>query len=469
MSTTSNSGAARHRVVVVGGGFGGLPAVRLLGRNPVDVTLVDRRNHHLFQPLLYQVATGMFPAGQIAPPIRHIVRKHKNVRVELAEVTGFDLDRRVVHMSILGVEPVEIPYDSLIVAAGVTQSYFGHDEFALYAPGMKTIDDALELRRRIFGAFEMAEMATDLAERERWLTVAIVGAGPTGVELAGQVRDLACRSLRGEFRSFKPSAVRVILLDGGKEPLAAFGDQLSARAAKELEHLGVELRMGARVVGIDSSGVDYTDAAGNTNRLPAYITLWAAGVEASPLAADLAKATGAELDRAGRIAVLPDCSLPGHPEVFVVGDMMALDNLPGVAEVAMQGGLHAANSILRRLKGEPTLPFNYRDVGSAAAIGRFRAIVNFHGVRLSGFPGWVVWAFVHLTFLTGWGNRLTTLLKWTRSFIGRGRPEREFSVMHVGGDLSTPAAVRSLVQPSPLPAYRPASQLDGPPTVVGPQ
>ena len=468
MSTTSNSGAARHRVVIVGGGFGGLPAVRLLGRNPVDVTLVDRRNHHLFQPLLYQVATGMLPAGQIAPPIRHIVRKHKNVRVELAEVTGFDLDRRVVHMSILGVEPVEIPYDSLIVAAGVTQSYFGHDEFALYAPGMKTIDDALELRRRIFGAFEMAEMVTDPAERERWLTIAIVGAGPTGVELAGQVRDLACRSLRGEFRSFNPSAVRVILLDGGREPLAAFGDQLSARAAKELEHLGVELRMGARVVGIDSSGIHYTDSAGNTTKLPTYITLWAAGVEASPLAADLAKATGAELDRAGRIAVLPDCSLPGHPEVFVVGDMMALNNLPGVAEVAMQGGLHAANSILRRLKGEPTLSFTYRDVGSAAAIGRFRAIVNFHGVRLGGFAGWVVWALVHLAFLTGWGNRLTTLLKWTRSFIGRGRPEREFSVMHVGGDLSIPSAVRSLVQPSPLPAYRPAAQLDGPPPVVGP-
>ena len=247
-------GPARHRVVIVGGGFGGLPAVRLLGRNPVDVTLVDRRNHHLFQPLLYQVATGRSPAGQIAPPIRHIVRKHKNVLVELAEVTGFDLDRRVVHMISSASSLWKYP-NSLIVAAGVTQSYFGHDEFALYAPGMKTIDDALELRRRIFGVFEMAEMATDAAERERWLTVAIVGAGPTGVELAGQVRDLACRSLRGEFRSFKPSAVRVILLDGGRDPLAAFGDQLSARAAKELEHLGVELRMGARVVAIDSSGL----------------------------------------------------------------------------------------------------------------------------------------------------------------------------------------------------------------------
>ena len=456
MSTASTNGAARHRVVIVGGGFGGLPAARFLARKDVDVTLVDRRNHHLFQPLLYQVATGMIPPGQISPAIRHVLRKHKNVRVELAEVTGFDLDRRVVRASIVGVEPLEVPYDSLIVAAGVSQSYFGHDEFSLYAPGMKTLDDAHELRRRIFGAFEMAELETDPVDKERWLTIAIVGAGPTGVELAGQVRDLACRSLRGEFRTFEASSARVILLDGGKEPLATFGDQLSEKVAKTLTTLGVELRMGARVVGIDATGVDVADGEGNTSRLATYTTIWAAGVEASPLATELAKATGAEVDRAGRIAVLPDCSVPGHPEVFVVGDMMALNNLPGVAEVAMQGGLHAANTIIRSRKGEPPLPFKYRDLGSAAAVGRFRAVVNFHGLRLSGFPGWVVWAFVHLTFLTGFGNRLTTLLKWTRSFIGKGRPEREFSVMHTGGDLSTPMAVRTVIQPNPLPAYQPA-------------
>jgi NADH dehydrogenase len=455
VSTATASGAARHRVVIVGGGFGGLPAARWLARKNVDVTVLDRRNHHLFQPLLYQVATGMIPPGQISPAIRHVLRKHKNIRVELAEVTGFDLDHRVVHASVAGVESREVPYDSLIVAAGVSQSYFGHDEFSLYAPGMKTLDDAHELRRRIFGAFEMAEMMTDPVEKERWLTVAIVGAGPTGVELAGQVRDLACRSLRGEFRTFDPSSVRVILLDGGKAPLATFGEQLSEKVAKELNHMGVELRMGARVVGIDGSGIDVADGEGNTTRLPTYTTVWAAGVEASPLATELAKATGAEVDRAGRIAVQPDCTVPGHPEVFVVGDMMALNNLPGVAEVAMQGGLHAANTILRAQKGEPALPFKYRDVGSAAAVGRFRAVVNFHGLRLSGFPGWVVWALVHLTFLTGFGNRLTTLLKWTRSFIGRGRPEREFSVMHTGGDLSTPTTVRSIIQPNPLPAYDP--------------
>jgi NADH:ubiquinone reductase (H+-translocating) len=466
-ATPGSTGTGRHRVVIIGGGFGGLPAARLLGRKDVDVTVIDRRNHHLFQPLLYQVATGLIPAGSIAPPIRHVLRKHKNVRVELFEVTGFDLDRRVVQGNILGLVPREIPYDSLIVAAGVNQSYFGHDEFSLYAPGMKTIDDALELRRRIFGAFEIAEMTDDPVQREPWLTCAIVGAGPTGVELAGQVRDLAVRSLRGEFRSFDPSSMRVILLDGGKVPLATFGDQLSEKVTKELTHLGVELHMGCRVVGIDGQGIDYLDASGNTNRLDARITLWAAGVEASPLATELGKATGAEIDRAGRVAVLPDCSLPGHPEVFVVGDMMALNNLPGVAEVAMQGGLHAANTILRAQKGEPPLPFKYRDLGSAAAIGRFRAIVSVRGLRLSGFPGWVVWAFVHLAFLTGFGNRLTTILKWTRSNVGRGRPEREFSVMHTGGDLSTPAVVRSVVQPNPLPAYDPALPLDGPPPAVG--
>jgi NADH dehydrogenase len=423
----------------------------------VDVALVDRRNHHLFQPLLYQVATGLIPPGQIAPALRHVVRKRKNVRVVCAEVTGFDLDRRVVHASQLGVMSREIPYDSLIVAAGVNQSYFGHPELAFYAPGMKTIDDALELRRRIFGAFEMAEAAADGEERACWLTIAIVGAGPTGVELAGQVRDLAVRSLRGEFRNFDPSSVRVVLLDGGTQPLASFGDKLAEKAARELQRLGVELWMGVRVTGVDASGVDYTDSEGASHRLDTHTAVWAAGVEASPLGAHLAKATGTGLDNAGRVAVLPDLTLPGHPEVFVVGDMMALDDLPGVAEVAMQGGLHAANSIVRRIRGRPVLPFKYRDLGSAATVGRFRSVVDFHGVRLSGFPGWVVWAVVHLTFLTGFGNRLTTLLKWTRSFIGSGRPEREFSVRHTGGDLSLPPEVLAVVEPNPLPLFRRAT------------
>jgi len=449
----------RHRVVVVGGGFGGLFAARLLGHMPVEVTLVDRRNYHLFQPLLYQVATGMLSPGQIAPPIRHVVRKYRNVHVELAEVTGFDLDRRVVHAISAGrLHAVELPYDSLIVAAGVSQSYFGHDELAQFAPGMKTIDDALELRRRIFGAFEMAEIAVDDADRAHWLTMVVVGAGPTGVELAGQIRELATRCLKGEYRSFDPSAVRVVLVDGGKEPLATFGDQLSEVATRDLTRLGVELRMGLRVVGVDSAGVDVVGltgagagADGTTSRIEANTTVWAAGVEASPLAALLAKATGAAVDRAGRISVRPDLTLPGRPEVFVVGDMASLDKLPGVAEVAMQGGLHAANTIWRRLKGEPALPFRYRDLGSVATIGRFRAVASIRKVRVSGFVGWLVWFFVHLGFLTGFGDRFSTMLRWLRSMVGRGRAEREFSTAHTGGDLSLPAGVRAIVEPNPFP------------------
>jgi NADH dehydrogenase len=446
-------GSARHKVVVVGGGFGGLPAIRLLGHKPVDVTLVDRRNHHLFQPLLYQVATGMLSPGQIAPPIRHVVRRYENVTVELAEVTGFDLDRRIVHATAAAhLHDIEIPYDSLIVAAGVNQSYFGHDELARFAPGMKTIDDALELRRRIFGAFEMAEVAVDADEQRQWLTVVIVGAGPTGVELAGQVRELAVRCLKGEYRTFDPASVRVLLLDGGKEPLATFGDRLSGKATKELERLGVELRMGARVVGVDAFGVDVAGADGSKSRIEAHTTILAAGVQASPLAAKLAEASGAELDRAGRIAVLPDLSLPGHPEVFAIGDMATVNNLPGVAEVAMQGGLHAANTISRRLEGKDPRPFKYRDLGSVATIGRFRAIASVRKIRLSGFPGWVVWFFVHLAFLTGFGRRLTTMMRWLRSMIGRGRAEREFSTAHTGGDLSLPESVREIVEPTPFPS-----------------
>ena len=461
-------GSGRHRVVVVGGGFGGLFAVRLLARKPVDVTLIDRRNHHLFQPLLYQVATGMLSSGQISPPLRHVVRNKKNVRLEAAEVTGFDLERRIVYAAgPAHLVELEIPYDSLIVAAGASQSYFGHDEFARYAPGMKTIDDARELRRRIFGAFEMAELAKNHTERDRWLTIVIVGAGPTGVELAGQIRELAVRSLRGEFRAIEPASMRVLLLDAGDKPLATFGDRLSKRAATSLEALGVELRMKARVVGVDAFGVDIVDAGGATSRVDAHTTIWAAGVQASPLAAELATASGAELDRAGRIAVRPDLSLPGHPEVFAVGDMVAFEHLPGVAEVAMQGGLHAANTISRRLNGEESVPFKYRDMGNIATIGRFRAIASIGKLRLSGFPGWLIWFFVHLAFLSGFGNRLSTMVRWLRSMVGRGRAERVFSVAHTGGDLSLPDSVRPIVQPTLFPNLSDAP-LTPPETPPGP-
>ncbi len=442
----------RHRVVIIGGGFGGLPATRLLGGKDVEVTLIDRRNHHLFQPLLYQVATGMLSPGQIAPALRHVVRKAKNVSVHLAEVTGIDLEKRVVHAVYAGAFAIEYPYDSLIVAAGASQSYFGNEQFALFAPGMKTLDDALELRRRILGAFEMAEMTSDPTEKEHWLTFVIVGAGPTGVELAGQIRELATRSLRGEFGTFDASSSRVILVDGGTKPLATFGDQLSTKAAQTLSHLGIELLMESKVVGVDASGVDIAGQDA-TSRIEAHTTIWAAGVAASPLAALLAQGSGAEVDRAGRIKVLADLTLPGHPEVFAVGDMTSLDNLPGVAEVAMQGSLHAANTVLRRLKGKDTKEFVYRDLGSVATIGRFRAIVSVKGIKLSGLAGWFVWMFVHLAFLSGFGNRLTTMMRWLRSMIGRSRVEREFNVAHTGGDLSLPAQVLDVVEPSPFPVY----------------
>jgi NADH:quinone reductase (non-electrogenic) len=458
----------RHRVVVVGGGFGGLPACRYLGNLPVDVTLVDRRNHHLFQPLLYQVATGILSPGQIAPALRSVLRKHKNVKVELAEVEGFDLDRRVVFAKQLAIHQLEIPYDTLIVAAGASQSYFGHDEFAMFAPGMKTVDDALELRRRIFGAFELAELATDEQEQREWLTVAVVGGGPTGVEVAGQIRELAVRSLHGNFRTFDPASVRVIILDGGKEPLANFGHHLSKAATRQLEHLGVELRMGSRVVGVDAFGVDVQTDAG-TERLAARTVIWAAGVQASPLAGKLATACGAEVDRAGRIKVLPDLTLPGHPEVFAVGDMVSLDDLPGVAEVAMQGSLHAAHTVGRRLRGHPDAkPFAYRDLGSVATIGRFRAIFSWKRIRLSGAPAWVVWMFVHLAFLNGFGNRFTTLMRWLRWMGGRNRVERTFSVGHTGGDLSAPDEVRDQIIPNPYPQLRATLEAATPPPTSEP-
>jgi NADH dehydrogenase len=443
----------RHRVVVVGGGFGGLPASRFFGGMPVEVTLIDRRNHHLFQPLLYQVSTGILSQGQVAMPLRHVLRKHKNIKIELAEVTGFDLDRKVVlaHRGPAEAETIEFPFDSLIVAAGAGQSYFGHDEFALYAPGMKTLDDAMEIRRRVLGAFEMAESVDSEAERATWLTIAVVGAGPTGVELAGQIRELATISLAGEFREFEPESVRVLLVDAGKEPLATFGDNLSGHAQQALEQMGVELMMNARVTNIDADGVD-VQRGDTTERVRAHTVIWAAGVEASPLAGELAKATGCEVDRAGRIAVHPDLTLPGHPDVFAVGDMTTLNNLPGVAEVAMQGSLHAAATIARRLQGDDTShDFRYRDLGSVATIGRWRAVCSVADLRLTGLPAWIVWIFVHLTFLNGYSNRLATLARWLRWMLAKGRPERVFSVRHTGGDLSVPIVVLNEIEPNPFP------------------
>jgi NADH:quinone reductase (non-electrogenic) len=420
---------ARHRVVVVGGGFGGLFATRFLKRAPVDVTLVDRTNHHLFQPLLYQVATGILSEGQIAPPIRNVLRRQRNARVELARVTGFDLERRTVIALRVDAVEFELPYDSLVVAAGAGQSYFGHDEFSRWAPGMKTIDDALELRARILGAFEMAALERDPERRQAWLTFAVVGGGPTGVEIAGQIAELAHHVLPREFRAIDPTGARVLLFDGGDAILAGFGNRLSAKGAGELERQGVRIHTRSIVTNVDRDGVEVKGADGETYRVSAQTKVWAAGVQASPLAKMLADASGAECDRAGRVEVLPDCTLPGHPEVFAIGDMMSLDDLPGVAEVAMQQGIHAAGAIKRRLRGrEESRPFRYRDLGSMATISRFRAVVSFKGIRVAGFVGWLMWLFVHLAFLTGFKNRFVTVLQWGITFISGSRTERTLTI-----------------------------------------
>jgi NADH:ubiquinone reductase (H+-translocating) len=423
-----------HRVVIVGGGFGGLFAARVLKRAPVDVTLVDRVNHHLFQPLLYQVATGILSEGQIAPPIRNVLRRQRNVRVELASVTGFDLGRRTVAARRADGGTYEIPYDSLIVAAGAGQSYFGHDEFSRWAPGMKTIDDALELRARILGAFEMAALEEDPERRRGWLTFAVVGGGPTGVEIAGQIAELARRVLPVEFKTIDPTSARVLLFDGGDEILAGFGDRLSGKATREIERQGVEIRTRSIVTTVDRRGVEVKGPDGEVERVNAQTKVWAAGVQASPLAKLLGEASGADVDRAGRVAVLPDCTLPGHPEVFAIGDMMTLDDLPGVAEVAMQQGIHASQTIKRRLRGgDETKPFHYRDLGSMATISRFRAVVSCKGIRVAGSLGWIMWLFIHLAFLTGFRNRFITVLQWGLAFIGRGRSERTLTVQQAVG------------------------------------
>jgi NADH dehydrogenase len=419
---------APHRVVIVGGGFGGLFAAKFLRRAPVGVTLIDRTNHHTFQPLLYQLATGILSEGAVAPPLREVLRKHRNLTVELADVQGFDLDARTVTAARPLGPGLTVPYDSLIVAAGATGSYFGHDEFCQFAPGMKTVDDALELRARIFGAFEMAEMEEDPEARRAWLTFAVIGAGPTGVEMAGQIAELSRRALKKNFRRIDPADARVLLLDGGEEPLATFGEKLCAIATKEIERTGVELHMGTRVTDVRPDGITLQGPDGEET-ITCSTKVWAAGVQASPLAGVLAEATGAKTDRAGHVEVLADCTLPGHPEVFVVGDMMSLEDLPGVAEVAMQSGIHAARTIKRRLHGDETAkPFVYRDLGSMATISRFRAVVSFKGIKVGGFLGWLMWAFVHLTFLTGFKNRWIALFKWLSSFVGSSRDERTITM-----------------------------------------
>ena len=420
----------KHGVVIIGAGFGGLFAARALRRAQVDVTVVDRTNHHLFQPLLYQVATGVLSEGDIAPPIRDVIRRFKNTRVILGDVQHIALREREVWVDTLG-RRSRIPYDSLIVAAGAGQSYFGHDEFAVHAPGMKTIDDALELRGRIFGAFEMAELDSEFERRDEWLTFAVIGAGPTGVELAGQIAELTRRALKRNYRSFNPETSRIILIDAVDTVLPPFPKPLQRRARRDLERLGVEMRLGTRVTGVDPEGLDLENPDSTSGRIQARTKIWAAGVQASALGAILAEQSDAKLDRAGRVPVEPDCSLPGFPEVFVVGDMMLLDGLPGVAEVAMQSGRHAARTIVRRINSaDAARPFRYRDLGTAT-IARFRALVYRGRLHAAGLPAWVIWLVVHLAFLVGFTNRIGVVANWTTAFLGRNRRQRAITKQQV--------------------------------------
>jgi NADH dehydrogenase len=419
-------------VVIVGAGFGGLFATKALRRAPVEITLINSTAYHLFQPLLYQVATGILSEGEIAPPIREVLRRQHNVDVRLGTVTGIDVDARTVTAHAPGLD-YTVEYDSLIVAAGASQSYFGNEQFADFAPGMKSIDDALELRARIFGAFELADLQTDPDVIERWMTFAVVGAGPTGVEMAGQIAELAHRNLPGQYKHIDPRKARIILIDALDAVLPTFGDHLSTRALQRLHQLGVEVELETKVVGVDVTGIDVETKRG-PQRIGSIAKMWAAGVSAPPLAAQLAKAAGTETDRAGRVRVEPNCSVPGHPEVFAVGDMMALEQppggqLPGVAQVAIQSGRHAADQIKRRLAGKETgQPFRYRDKGSLATISRFSAVVSIGRFRFSGFAGWLLWLVVHLIYLVGFKNRVTAVLHWAVSFIGRGRSERVSTV-----------------------------------------
>ncbi|HET6562490.1 MAG TPA: NAD(P)/FAD-dependent oxidoreductase [Marmoricola sp.] len=427
---------ARHRVVVIGSGFGGLFGTKALKGADVDVTMIAKTTHHLFQPLLYQVATGILSQGEIAPPTREVLADQRNVQVLLGEVTGIDLEQKTVVSEVLGRETVT-PYDSLLVAAGSGQSYFGNDQFAEFAPGMKSIDDALELRGRIFGAFELAELADTDEEMDRLLTFVVVGAGPTGVEMAGQIAELAQHTLRKDFQRINTRNARVILLDAASQVLPPFGKKLGKKTKEDLEKRGVEVRLGEMVTNVDEYGLDVRRKDGSEERIETVTKVWAAGVQASPLGKTLAEQSGAPLDRSGRIGVNPDLTLPGHPEVFVVGDMISLDNLPGVAQVAIQGAKYAAKEISNRVENKPPQkPFKYFDKGSMATISRFSAVAMVGKLRITGFLAWLMWLAVHLVYLTGFKNRFTTLVKWTVTFVSNDRSERTTTEQQIFGRLA---------------------------------
>jgi NADH dehydrogenase len=422
-----------HRVVVVGGGFGGLQATLKLRRAPVEVTLVDRRNFHLFQPLTYQVATGALSSAEIAYPLRAIFKRYRNVRVLLAEVADFDLNARELRLRPAGgvPAPATLPYDTLIVAGGSQYSYFGHDDWREEAAEVKSLESALTVRSRLLNAFEAAEGEPDAGRRAPWLTFVVVGGGPTGVEMAGQIGELARDTLRHDYRTIDPHTARILLVEAADRVLTTFPPSLSAKAERSLERLGVTVLTRRTVVGIDAEGVTIDEGSGAPERVPSRTVVWAAGVTASGLATRLAELTGAESDAAGRVTVEQDLTLPGHPEVFAVGDMVRVRNaegaavvLPGVAPVAMQQGRYAAGVVRARLRSRPTKPFRYRDKGNLATIGRGAAVADIKGLRLSGFVAWVTWLVVHLWYLVGFQSRLVVMVRWIFSFVTHGRGAR---------------------------------------------
>lgn len=428
----------RPRVVVVGGGFGGLQAVKALRAADADVTLIDRNNYHLFQPLSYQVATGALSPGDIAVPLRRIVRRERHVRVLMGEVTGFDLSARELTMraEVLGGDSMEVPYDFLIVAGGSNYSYFGHDEWRSLALEVKSLDSALEVRGRILQAFEAAELVEDPRGRESWLTFVVVGAGPTGVEMAGQIAELARDTLPGEFRDAEPRSGRVLLVETADRVLTSFPPSLSRRAARSLEELGITVLVDHTVVDVQSDSVELRAGDGAASRIATHTVVWAAGVRASPLAQMLADACGAEVDRAGRLTVEPDLTLRGHREVTALGDMVRVRDavsgeartLPGLAPVAIQEGRYAGHTLSRRIAHPAAIagppPFAYHDKGTLATIGRGRAVAQIGALKLSGFVAWVTWLVVHLFYLVGFENRVLVLLQWSYSFFTHGRGTR---------------------------------------------
>ncbi|OBA80513.1 NADH dehydrogenase [Mycobacterium sp. 1164966.3] len=427
MTQSSEPAAAvrRHQVVVIGSGFGGLNAARSLKRADVDVTLISKTTTHLFQPLLYQVATGILSEGDIAPTTRLVLRKQKNVRVLLGEVNAIDLKAKTVTSKLMAMETVT-PYDSLIVAAGAQQSYFGNDHFATFAPGMKSIDDALELRGRILGAFEAAEVTTDPAERERRLTFVVVGAGPTGVEIAGQIVELAERTLAGAFRTITPTECRVILLDAAPAVLPPMGPKLGLKAQRRLEKMDVEIQLNAMVTAVDYKGITIKEKDGDERRIECACKVWAAGVQASPLGKMIAEQSdGTETDRAGRVIVEPDLTVKGHPHVFVVGDLMSVPGVPGMAQGAIQGAHYATKTIKNTVKGKDDPanrePFKYFNKGSMATISRNSAVAQVGKLEFGGYFAWLAWLVLHLYYLVGHRNRIAALFSWWISFVGRSR------------------------------------------------